>query len=300
VTAPLTPDAWQTPLAGNAKGTDYARYGENGLEPGRLHALQVMARTVVEPPTAAPWPTPTGQDDNKSPEAHLAMKQRMGERDGTGANRTAITSLQVMARTVVEPPTAAPWPTPRQEDSECSGARVSRGTNDTLTAVSRLTEPPTEPASWGTSTSQDSKHGVMSPSEAARDPNVLRNQVHQAPWPTPIANDAEKLGVPVVGSGLAVTSQLSNWPTPTGQDAVGSGSTQPPTETHHSGTTLTDAAKLATVDETPGPTSSGSLAGTAKPARPRLNPAFSRWLMGFPEVWDECVPTPVKKSKKRS
>jgi hypothetical protein len=28
------------------------------------------------------------------------MKQRMGERDGTGANRTAITSLQVMAQTV--------------------------------------------------------------------------------------------------------------------------------------------------------------------------------------------------------
>jgi len=44
------------------------------------------------------WPTPTANDDNKSVEAHLAMKKRMGERDGTGANRTAITSLQVMAK----------------------------------------------------------------------------------------------------------------------------------------------------------------------------------------------------------
>ena len=43
------------------------------------------------------WPTPVANDDNKTPEAHLRMKQRMGERDGTHANRTAITSLQVMA-----------------------------------------------------------------------------------------------------------------------------------------------------------------------------------------------------------
>ena len=55
--------------------------------------------------TLAAWPTPVANDDNKTPEAHLAMKQRMGERDGTGANRTAITSLQVMAQ-------LAGWKTP--------------------------------------------------------------------------------------------------------------------------------------------------------------------------------------------
>lgn len=43
-------------------------------------------------------PTPVANDDNKSPEAHLAMKIRMGVRDGTGANRKAITSLQVMSK----------------------------------------------------------------------------------------------------------------------------------------------------------------------------------------------------------
>jgi len=44
------------------------------------------------------WPTPVANDDNKTPEAHLAMKQRMGQRDGTNSNRTAITSLQVMSK----------------------------------------------------------------------------------------------------------------------------------------------------------------------------------------------------------
>lgn len=54
----------------------------------------------------AGWGTPVANDDNKSVEAHLAMKKRMGERDGTGANRTAITSLAVQAK-------AAFWSTPR-------------------------------------------------------------------------------------------------------------------------------------------------------------------------------------------
>lgn len=48
----------------------------------------------------AGWPTAVANDDNKTPEAHLAMKRRMGERDGSGAERTAITSLQVMVQTV--------------------------------------------------------------------------------------------------------------------------------------------------------------------------------------------------------
>lgn len=40
----------------------------------------------------AGWPTPVANDDNKTPEAHLEMKKRMG------GNRTTITSLQVMAK----------------------------------------------------------------------------------------------------------------------------------------------------------------------------------------------------------
>jgi hypothetical protein len=53
------------------------------------------------------WPTPVAKDDNKSPTAHLAMKARMG------GNRTAITSLQVMAKAVMEG-----WPTPRSREIE--------------------------------------------------------------------------------------------------------------------------------------------------------------------------------------
>jgi hypothetical protein len=79
----------QANLAGwnTARATDGGNGGPNQAG-GALPADAALAG----------WPTPVCNDDNKTPEAHLAMKRRMGERDGTGANRTAITSLQVMAK----------------------------------------------------------------------------------------------------------------------------------------------------------------------------------------------------------
>ena len=53
----------------------------------------------------AGWPTVVANDDNKSPEAHLAMKERMG------GNRKAITSLSVMAKAQ-----RAGWPTVQARD----------------------------------------------------------------------------------------------------------------------------------------------------------------------------------------
>lgn len=53
------------------------------------------------------WPTVVASDDNKTPAAYLAMKQRMGEREGMNANRTAITSPQVMIKAIV----LGLWPT---------------------------------------------------------------------------------------------------------------------------------------------------------------------------------------------
>lgn len=53
---------------------------------------------------ATRWPTPCAQDDNKSPEAHMAMKARM-----KGGARNTITSLQVLTQT---------WPTPASRDAK--------------------------------------------------------------------------------------------------------------------------------------------------------------------------------------
>ncbi len=60
------------------------------------------------------WPTPCARDDQKSPDAHLAMKARMG------GGRTQPTSLTVAAKM---------WPTPRARDMK------SRGYQDSLPSV---------------------------------------------------------------------------------------------------------------------------------------------------------------------
>jgi len=109
---------------------------------------------LFPPPTWAPrtsegassfWPTAVANDDNKTPEAHMAMKRRM--KDGP---RKSITSLAVKVQT---------WQTPRAEHD--SGRH--RGKPDTLHSqvksiqVSRLhqtTTPDGPPSSANAPTSR--------------------------------------------------------------------------------------------------------------------------------------------------
>lgn len=76
---------WPTPDTNKRGGAqDPAKRKEGG------HSVNLQDVAML-----AGWPTPVANDDNKSVEAHLAMKARMG------GNRTQITSLQVMAQTAL-------------------------------------------------------------------------------------------------------------------------------------------------------------------------------------------------------
>lgn len=107
--------SWPTPMAGTPAQNGNNAAGNNDSS----------RKTVA----LANWPTPVA-NDNKTPEAHLAMKDRMG------GGRKEITSLQVMAKTV------SPWATPSSRDWKDSPGMAAIGTNPDGTERTRLDQIP--------------------------------------------------------------------------------------------------------------------------------------------------------------
>jgi hypothetical protein len=110
-------------------------------------------------------------------------------------------------------------------------------------------------------------------------------------WPTPIVGDTtggprppdDKRGP---APGLQAAAHLTSWPTTSTRDYKWA------TRNNKISTdTLDVAAQL-----TSGQTAIGSPAATEKPGQ--LNPAHSRWLMGYPPEWDACAPTAMPSSRK--
>jgi len=112
-----------------------------------------------------------------------------------------------------------------------------------------------------------------------------------AGWPTPTAVEQKESSEAKVARGahaglnLSVAARYAGWATPRANDVKG-----PPTVTlTHStrGTLRNDTLPLqAATAADSGPTPSSSPAATGSGgASPRLNPAFSLWLMGFPQSW---------------
>ena len=143
--------------------------------------------------------------------------------------------------------------------------------------------------------------------------NDLNEAVHLSGWPTPNAgpqNDTDtkweqrreavkkKHGNNGFGMTLGMASQLSGWPSPTAQDH--SRGVRPP-RTHDTGIPLSQ--RVAQIDmnqparlKPDGVILTGSGAGMESGGQ--LNPAHSRWLMGYPAEWDACAPTATPSSRK--
>lgn len=198
------------------------------------------------------------------------------------------------------------YPTPRAEDGDSSGARISRGTNDTLTLVARLMPfsvylTPRTPTGGAESAARKKELGRMESGGSDLE-SVARTFAH---WTTPLVNDAKNCG----NSGqmnrhhLQLNAQvtLALWTTPTAGDAASSGSRNTGQSSAHAGYSLTDQVRG---DSGTGRGSSESSAATVasgaslRAQRVSLNPRFSLWLMGFPAGWDDFAPPATRSSRK--
>jgi hypothetical protein len=159
----------------------------------------------------------------------------------------------------------APWPTPTVPNG---GRSVS---TDKMDATGR--------------TADGKKHAAQ-----------LEHAVKFAPWPTPTVAQHGSAETPSAkrdrGAHTGVTlMDAASWATPAARDWK---SNEGSADFHSARLEQTRGKPLS--EQAHGATSNGSPAATAKPGQ--LNPAFSRWLMGYPAEWDDCAPTATRSSRR--
>ena len=207
------------------------------------------------------WPTPNAQefgaaDAERLRERRAECKERTGNGNGFGLTLSQLVVLEVGGRPT---PDKASGDGGRKSADPLAKTRASGAKKQlTINDAAQL-------AGWPTPTAVEQKES--SEAKVARTGSYedyrkfteegqtsgcrLRAQVHSAGWATPTTRDHK--------DGACETADV-------------------PTN----GLLGRQAVRLPT----PGPTPSSSPAGTGSAAAsPRLNPAFSLWLMGFPPSW---------------
>lgn len=237
-----------------------------GVSRFRLRGSALLTSETGSTGSPKGWPTPTSAlaDKNVRTEEGAMNEIERGKSPDLGAMACL-----------------SGWPTPTasiQGSPESPEARKARGYNAGLSPMDAASL-----AAWVTPTSRDHKDG----------PNLVAQR-----------NGKDRIDQ------LPRQAYLSAWPTPTAQSPNSlRGQGQDPMKRKDQGHTinLTDAANYVRTPPQParltasGELLTGSCAGMDVGGQ--LNPAFSRWLQGYPKAWDEAaiqafrsMPTPRRKA----
>ena len=239
-------------------------------------------------PTLTRWPTPCAHDDQKSPEAHLAMKARMG------GGRKTITDLTVAVKA---------WPTPTANfQNRTKGDDPKRSDGIQTAATSRAWPTPRVSSINGPS---ENEILAGNPKKRIETEAHLWAEKREKQWPTPRASSAEnrttqrapshgkshgKLlaaeaceAMTTIGKDRSGTSPL--WATPTVHGNDNRKGLSPTSGDGLQTQAISHSSLLAPIAP------SGETSSPEGPTlRPQLNPNFVEYLMGWPQGWTKTTP----------
>lgn len=283
---------WLTPQTRDVKDGDGTRDRPRGVN-------------LPEQTALAGWATPTASPANGTPEAFLDRKRRSMER-GSASMGITVSDLQMQAIAW------AGWPTPAKANGDGSQMPADATTTGRRPDGSKATVAlpmVASAAGWPTPVQGDVNLARGTSDYAARtsarkaSPSSVVLTAHMAGWPTPMAATPPQNGNSVGGNtdSSRKATALAGWPTPRHADEHSEtldaarrewarphkgGGSKLAVETHQANwADLPDDGPIRLMAD--GRIVTGS--GAGMDAGGLLNPALSRWLMGYPRAWDRAA-----------